>query len=228
MKNNRSPIKMVMIFSLVVIALIVVLVAVNNNSATDTTEENTHEQQPSIEGQPTLGDSEAPVSVVEFGDFKCPACKAWGAELFPKLVNDYVDSGQVEFSFINVLFHGEESELGSLAAESVYKQNPDAYWDFHKALFEEQPSCANHDQLWITNEKVLEVASTIPGINVDELETDLENQAEIEEVNLDSELVTEFDVQRTPTIMVNNITIEDPFDYEAIKEAIESELEGNQ
>ncbi|MDA6082947.1 thioredoxin domain-containing protein, partial [Escherichia coli] len=77
--------------------------------------------------------------VVEFGDFKCPACKAWGQNIFPKLVEDYVDTGKVKFSYINVLFHGDESKLGSVAAEAVYKQNPDSYWDFNKALFDAHP-----------------------------------------------------------------------------------------
>lgn len=103
-----------MIITLAIIALITAIVVINNNSESN---ETTFGKQPPIDGQPTLGDPDAPITVVEFGDFKCPACKAWGENIFPQLVNDYVDTGQVKFSFINVLFHGEESELGSLAAE---------------------------------------------------------------------------------------------------------------
>lgn len=205
-----------MIITLAIIALITAIVVMNNNSESS---ETTFGKQPPIDGQPTLGDPDAPITVVEFGDFKCPACKAWGENIFPQLVNDYVDTGQVKFSFINVLFHGEESELGSLAAESVYKQNPDAYWEFHKALFKEQPS-ENHHSKWITTEKILEVANGISGIDTDKLRSDIKNNSEMSEVNKDSELVEEFDVQLTPTIMVNGTVIEDPFDYEAIKNAI--------
>lgn len=179
-----------------------------------------------LKGQPTLGEQNAPVTVVEFGDFKCPACKAWGETIFPRLVSDYVDTGEVKFSFINVLFHGEESRLGSLAAESVYKQNPDTYWDFHKALFAEQPS-ENHDSQWITTDKIIEVADGVPNIDIKQLESDIETNAAIDKVNKDAELVTEFEVQLTPTIMVNETMIEDPFDYEAIKQAIDNALEGN-
>eukprot|EP00130_Batrachochytrium_dendrobatidis_P008522 XP_006683397.1 hypothetical protein BATDEDRAFT_28910 [Batrachochytrium dendrobatidis JAM81] len=173
-----------------------------------------------------IGDPDAPVTVVEFGDFKCPSCKAWGENIYPQLVSDYVDTGKVKFSFINVLFHGEESELASLAAESVYKQNPDSYWEFHKALFKEQPS-ENHDSSWVTIEKILEVASGVSGIDTDKLKSDIESNSEIDEVNKDTELVTEFEVQLTPTIMVNETMIEDPFDYEAIKNAIDNALEEN-
>ncbi|WP_243463044.1 thioredoxin domain-containing protein [Mesobacillus boroniphilus] len=44
-----------------------------------------------------------------------PACKAWSQNFYPQLVKDYVETGKVKFAYINVLFHGEESKLGSLA-----------------------------------------------------------------------------------------------------------------
>ncbi|WP_088051959.1 DsbA family protein [Virgibacillus dakarensis] len=225
MKRKNSPFKIVVVVTLVIVALIIALVVISNNNS-ESDQGMTFEKQPSTEGQPTLGDTNAPVTVVEFGDFKCPACKVWGTDIFPQLVSDYVDTGKVKFSFINVLFHGQESKLGSLAAETVYKQNPNAYWDFHKALFKEQPS-ENHDSSWITTEKILEVASTVPEINTDKLKAAIENNSEINEVNKDSELVTEFNVEVTPTIMVNGKVMEDPYDYDAIQKAIEDALEEN-
>jgi len=224
MKNTKSRLKIAVILTIIILGLITVLVIVNNMNS-ETNNETSSGKLPPTEGQPTLGEVNAPVTVVEFGDFKCPACKAWGERVFPELVKDYVDTGKVKFSYINVLFHGEESELGSLAAESVFKNSPDAYWDFHKGLFKEQPS-ENHDALWITQEKILEVASSSPSIDVEKLKMDFEEQSIIEEVDKDAELVKEFSIEQTPTIMVNGTKLEDPFDYEKIKSLIEKELEG--
>ncbi|ASK61326.1 dihydroneopterin aldolase [Virgibacillus phasianinus] len=225
MKSKNSLFKILVIITLIIVALIIVFVVVNNNNS-DSNQGTTSEKQLSIDGQPTLGEPDAPVTVVEFGDFKCPACKVWGIDILPKLVSDYVETGKVKFAFINVLFHEEESKLGSLAAESVYQQNPDAYWDFHKALFKAQPS-ENHDSEWITIEKVLEIANGVPNIDTDKLKTTIENNSKMDELNKDTELVTNFDIQVTPTIMVNGMKIEDPYDYDAIKKAIESALEKN-
>lgn len=224
-KKNNSPMKFAVILTLIVFATLTAIVVISNENS-DTNTVTSFEKQPSIEGQPTLGKSDAPVTVVEFGDFKCPACKAWGETVFPQLIKDYVDKGAVKFSYINVLFHGEESKLGSLAAEALYKQNPNIYWEFHKALFKEQPD-ADHDSLWITQEKINEIAGTIPDIDAEQLEKDMKGQSVIDEVNKDSALVEEFNVQQTPTIMVNGTMLEDPFDYEKIKSLIEKELEGN-
>lgn len=223
-KRKNSPFQIAVILTLVFLGAMTALVVINNN--TDSSNETTFDKQPPIEGQPILGDSDAPVTVVEFGDFKCPACKAWGERVFPQLVNDYVATGKVKFAYINVLFHGKESELGSLAAEAVYEQNPESYWMFHKELYDAQPPRENHDDVWITNEKLLEIASTIPGIDIEKLQESLKNQTGIEKINLDTTLVNEYNVQLTPTIMVNGTMLEDPFDYEKIKSLIDKELEG--
>ncbi|GAA1372617.1 DsbA family protein [Peribacillus frigoritolerans] len=223
MKSKNSGMKMAVILTIIILGALAALVVINS----ETKNTGSEVKVPSIEGQPILGEANAPVTVVEFGDFKCPSCKAWGETIFPRLVSEYVDTGKVKFSYINVLFHGEESQLGSIAAESVLKNSPEAYWDFHKGLFKEQPS-QNHDALWINQEKILEVASGVPGIDVNKLKTDIEKKSDLEAVNKDTELVEEFNIQQTPTIIINGIMLEDPFDYEKIKTHIEQELEGNQ
>lgn len=223
--NNKTnkPFKMAVVITIIIFALLIALVVVNNMKS-DTSNNVSFDKKPSMEGQPVLGDPDAPVTVVEFGDFKCPACKAWSQNFYPQLVKDYVETGKVKFAYINVLFHGEESKLGSLAAESVFKQNPESFWIFNKEMFKAQPT-ENHDGLWITNEKILEIASSIPNIDVEKLENDINNKTEIEEVNKDSQLVEEFKVELTPSIMINGTMVEDPFDYERIKFLIDQALE---
>ncbi|MCM3668987.1 DsbA family protein [Mesobacillus maritimus] len=222
-KKKNSPFKFAVIITLFLFAVLTALVIVNNKTS-ETNTDTSFETQPSIEGQPTLGDTDAPVTVVEFGDFKCPACKAWGETVFPQLIEDYVDTGDVKFAYVNVLFHGDESKLGSVAAEAIYKQNPDSYWEFHKNLFKEQPE-TDHDSAWITMDKINEIAGSIPGIDLKMLQEDMQSQLVINNVNKDEILVNEFKVQQTPSIMVNGTMLTDPFDYEQIKILINKELE---
>lgn len=228
MKNNQKKAKpsglkfAVLLTSLAVVILAAIVVLTNQQEAPAV-----ETAQIDLSGQPILGEEEAPVTVVEFGDFKCPSCKAWGETVYPQLVQDYVDTGDVKFSYINVLFHGDESTLASLAAESVYQQSPDVYWDFHKALFDAQPE-VNHDGAWITPEKILEVAAAYPSIDQEKLKADMEQQATMDAVEIDTALVEEAGVAQTPTIVINGQTLEDPFDYEAITELIEQELTGEE
>jgi len=219
---NKSNMKFTVILTVIAIALLAFITIFISNQTPD--ESEIQREEVDITGQPVLGQENAPVTVVEFGDFKCPSCKAWGETVYPQLVQDYIFSGDVKFSYVNVLFHGKESVLGSMAAESVYKQDPDVYWDFHKSLFDAQPT-ENHDASWITTEKVLEIAKGTPSINQEQLKQDVDQELTAEQVEIDKDLFTKHNVSQTPTININGITMEDPFDYEAIKEVIDRELE---
>lgn len=215
--------KVLVLLTLVAVALIAVVVMLNQPD--DQAETASKGEHVSTDGQPTIGDADAPVSVVEFGDYKCPSCKQWGETVYPKLKEDYIDTGKVSFSYINVLFHGQESILAALASESVYVQDPDAFWDFHKAVYDAQPASQHHDEAWVTVERLTEIAEATTSVDIEQLKTDLsENSSVLEKVSHDDGLVKENDVRLTPTIMINGVVLDNPFDYEAITRLIENDL----
>lgn len=223
-KKQTSPSKLLVILTSIILAVIVAFVVINNKEKETVAQDKVMKNVPSIGNQPTLGDANAKVSIVEFGDYKCPACKAWGEQIFPQLQKDYIDSGKVKFSYVNVLFHGEESKLAALAAESVFKQNSQAYWEFHKQVFNAQPE--SHDDPWITPEKLLNIAKTYtPSIDIKKLQEDITSQTELAEVNRDEKLVQDYAVEQTPSIVINGTMLSNPYDYEKLKELIEKALE---
>jgi len=224
MKDNKKKSRNLVLYTSILIVLFVAIFAINQASNNNEEISRKTKESPSTSSQPVLGDKNAKVSIVEFGDYKCPSCKAWGEQVWPKLKADYIDTGKASFSYINVLFHGAESKLGAMASESVLKSNPDDFWKFHDALFDAQPA-ANHDNLWITEENLLKIAeSSVPGINKDEFLKSLTSSELKKLVDLDQQLVVDFSIKQTPTIMINNNVIENPFDYNAIAAVIEQEL----
>ncbi|MDQ0270611.1 DsbA family protein [Cytobacillus purgationiresistens] len=225
--KNSSSFKIIIFLTIIVFAAITIFVIVSNNNNKEEGNEVVFDNQPSTEGQPILGDDSAPVQVVEFGDFKCPACKSWGETVFPQLEEDYIDKGEVQFSYINVLFHGDESKVGSIAAESVLDLEPESYWSFHKKLFEAQPA-NDHDTAWLTMDKVNEVAEETTNIDPNDLLEKMQTKEVIDSVNEDITLVNDFKVKLTPSIMVNGKMLEDPFDYERIKVLIDEALAGKE
>ncbi|EFI70172.1 DsbA family protein [Lysinibacillus capsici] len=222
MKKKNIGAKIAVILTLLVFVFVALIVVLNQKN--DPIREKAPTGPPSIEGQPLFGESTASVTIVEFGDFKCPACKAWGDTVFPKLVEDYIDSGDVNFAYVNVPFHGQESILAALAAESVYQQDPNAYWEFHKTLFTSQPETAKHDELWVTTEKLLELTSNMPSISPEKLTQDLEQELTMPQVEIDTALYKKHGVGVTPTIFIGDKKISDPFDYEEIQKIIKEEL----
>ncbi|WP_229388121.1 DsbA family protein [Lysinibacillus sphaericus] len=223
--SKSSGLKKIFFLSIIIFVFISTLVILTNRNS-ETTDKTTISKSSEFEGQPTLGEPDAPVTIIEFGDFKCPACKVWGEAILPQLENDYINSGKVKFSYINVLFHGEESITGALAAESVFKQDPDSYWDFHKAVFETQPKESPGD-VWLTQEKMLEIAKDYPSVDQEQLKRDMGEELTKPQVDVDEKLYTKHEVNQTPTIKINGVTIKNPFNYEKIKEMINQELEGD-
>ncbi len=223
-RKNRMP--MIVVITLVVIGLITALVVLNSQNKSSVESDN-HKisESPSIKNHPTIGEDDAPVQIIEFGDYKCPSCKAWSERVYPQLKKEFIDTGKVNLTYINTLFHGEESELAAKAGEAVYKQNPEAFWDFHKKLFEAQPN-QKHDQKWVTEDKVLEIAEeSVPSIELTQMREDLHSGAIAQEVQNDMDLVNEYGIQQTPTIMIDGQIVENPFDYEAISNLINQKLE---
>lgn len=217
--------KKFVIFTLLIFAAIVALVMVLNKDDKNV-QENNAVKHPSIENQPTIGDPDAAVSIVEFGDYKCPSCKVWGENIYPQLEKEYIQTGKAKFSYINVLFHGQESILASLASESVFKQDPEAFWSFHKGIFDAQPVSQKHDDQWVTAEKLIEIAEAhAPNIDMKQFEDDITTGGTMEEVKIDEQLVNELNIPFTPTIIINGVMLEDPFNYEAIVSLIEKGLE---
>lgn len=226
-KTPKGGSRYFVLYTAVIIIVAVALFVINQQSNKSDGGSTILDSAPSTVAQPVMGDTGAKVSIVEFGDYKCPSCKAWGETVWPQLKADYVDSGKATFSYINVLFHGEESQLGAIASESMLKLYPDQFWDFHKNLFDAQPT--DHGSHWLTREVVLETAkAVVPELDEAQLEATMATEEASQLVGLDSILVNQFDIQFTPTIMINEIVIEDPFDIDAIRASIEQELVGEQ
>lgn len=51
----------------------------------------------SIEGAPTMGSKDAPLTMVEFTDFQCPFCQRFHVQTFAELKKNYIDTGKLRF-----------------------------------------------------------------------------------------------------------------------------------
>lgn len=90
----------------------------------------------------TLGSPEAPVKVVEFADFQCPACANYWSALEPTIIQQYVETGKVQYTFspFSFLGSGQSWDESRKAAEAAYCANDQQkFWEFHDMIF------ANHN-----------------------------------------------------------------------------------
>lgn len=224
-KKKGSGSRNFVLYTAIIVLIIVLLVVINQVQKKEESQNDQFASAPSTESQPVLGDTNAKVSIVEFGDYMCPSCKIWGELVWPQLQKDFVDTGLATFSYVNTNFHGAPSVVGALASEAILKSHSDQFWNFHKALFDQQPA-SDHNRAWLTEDKAVEIAkAAIPTLDEAAFRTSMASAEMKDLVDLDEDLHKDFNVTQTPTIMINETKIADPFDYAAIKAAIEANLE---
>ncbi|WP_207063317.1 thioredoxin domain-containing protein [Motiliproteus sp. SC1-56] len=87
-----------------------------------------------LEGYPSQGPADAPVTLVEFADYQCPHCKQ-AKPVVSEIVKHYGD--RIRFVFKDFpLQPGGISQ--TLAEAAVCAEQQDRYWDFNALLFERQ------------------------------------------------------------------------------------------
>jgi protein-disulfide isomerase len=184
-------------------------------------EEKTKVHHFSYENQPYLGKEDAPVQIVEFGDFKCPACAKWEEVYFPLLKKEFIDTGKVKFVFMNFPILGTDSYTAAAAGEAIYHQNEQAFWAFYSAIYKKQ---GDEREEWATPEFLVELAKrNVPGVDYEKLKNDLEQKTYLSEIEQDAKQGEAASVPGTPAFFINGKKI-DSIHYEDMKAAIEQEL----
>lgn len=174
------------------------------------------------EKQPHLGDSSAKVKVVEFADFKCPACKKWKETNMKRFLSEFIDTEKVELFFINYAFIDRDSILAASAGEAIAKQNNDKFWEFYDVLYRNQ---GDESKIWATEAYLLDlVKKNIEGIDYGLFEKELKNHTYMLNVKEDYKTAGHYGVNGTPQFMVNGQLLPDS-SYEGLAGAINEQLE---
>lgn len=85
---------------------------------------------------PILGQADAPVTLVEFGDYQCTFCTRFFKETEPTLIEKYVKTGKLKIVFRNLAINGRESQNAAEAAQCAADQGK--FWEYHDRLFNER------------------------------------------------------------------------------------------
>jgi len=100
----------------------------------------TSNPRPNAKGN-SMGDPNALIHIEEFGDFQCPFCQRFHNETEPFLVDEYIKTGKVYFTYHsmgnwvsqNIGSGNTESQDAASAAYCAMDQNK--FWEYHDMLF---------------------------------------------------------------------------------------------
>lgn len=167
------------------------------------------------------GQSESTVTLIEYGDFECPACAAF-YPIVAQVKEQFKDQIRFEFRhFPLVQIHGNAT-AAHRAAEAAAKQGK--FWEMHDVLYERQVSWqsnqgAGHNGISSNNPTAIfaEYATEL-GLNMDQFTADVKASETLATINTDTALGKEVGVSGTPTFVLNGKKIEDSSTIDTVEE----------
>lgn len=90
-----------------------------------------------LDDRATLGPADAPITIIEFGDFECPYCARAFSEI--ETVVNTTHKARVRLIWKNFPLNVHPwAEQGAVAAECAREQNPASFWPFARNLYRDQ------------------------------------------------------------------------------------------
>ena len=148
--------------------------------------------------QPSFGPANAPVTIVEFGDFQCPDCKAEAPVLRKELPEGFDDKVRVIFKNYPLESVHPWAHAAAVAGRCVYQQGDPAFWKFYDWIYQNQDDIAL-DNL---NAKVLAWAGE-NGVDSAKLGQCIDTKATEPEVNASIAEGHALGISGTPTLFIN-------------------------
>ncbi|MGA2216436.1 MAG: thioredoxin domain-containing protein, partial [Bryobacteraceae bacterium] len=148
--------------------------------------------------QPSFGPADAPVTIVEFGDFECPDCKLEAPILRHDLTAE--SGGKVRVVFKNYPLDSVHpwARAAAIAGRCVYRQDQPAFWKFYDWIYDHQ------EEITGDNLKTKVVAwAAENGVDATQLGRCIDTRASEPEVDRSIAEARALGVSGTPTLFIN-------------------------
>jgi len=147
----------------------------------------------SVTGHPTLGQDDAPVTIVEFSDYQCPYCRRFATQVFPVLMRDYIETGKVRYVFRDFPLTQIHPQAAKAHESAHCAGEQEQYWAMHDLLFKKQ----NDLSVLALNRYAEEI-----GLDVERFKTCLESGHHETAIQNDIQAGAKADVRGTPSFII--------------------------
>jgi protein-disulfide isomerase len=166
----------------------------------------------------TLGNADAPVTIVEYFSLGCVHCKHFHEEILPQLKAEYIDTGKVRIVFRDFPLDG----VALAAAQLSRCVSPMAYHPMVDTIFKQQND-------WHIQDGVKVLANIAKGAGMDQAAFDAcigNTQLREKIIAGTKEGADQFKIEATPTFIINGKKLSGVGEYAPFKEAVEAALAG--
>jgi protein-disulfide isomerase len=120
----------------------------------------------------SLGDPDAPATLIEFADLQCPFCAQFATESLPTVIRRYVRTGRLRLELRLLTFLGPDSVRGAQVAAAAAQQ--DRMWPFAELFYRNQGA---ENSGYATDDFLEGLARQTPGLDVDQVAADISTPA---------------------------------------------------
>ena len=152
----------------------------------------------SLADLPSLGPTNAPVTIVEFGDLECPDCRMEAPILRHNVAETFASQVRLYFKDFPLGSIHPWARAAAIAGRCVYHQEAKAFWDFYDWIYENQQEI-EPDNL---NSKILAWAGQ-NGLDAGRLGSCIETKGSEPEVDRSLAEGRSLGVRGTPTLFIN-------------------------
>jgi len=149
-------------------------------------------------GSPIMGNSNAPITILEWGDYQCTFCYKFHQNTLNTIQKDFINTGKAKLVFKDFPLNGPDSLL---AAEASYcAEDQEKYWQYHDELYK---NWGGERTGWITRESLENFANTV-NLDLSEFNKCLDNNKYQNKVKTIHEFGKEIGIDATPSFLVFN------------------------
>ena len=149
-------------------------------------------------GSPVLGDSNAPITILEWGDYQCTYCYKFHQETLDIINENFIQTGKVKVIFKDFPLNGPDSKLGAQASYCANDQ--EKYWQYHDELYK---NWGGERTGWITRDSLTEFAKEIQ-LDINEFNNCLDENKYENKINKIYDFGKEIGIDATPSFLVFN------------------------
>ena len=149
-------------------------------------------------GSPIIGEPNAPITILEWGDYQCTFCYKFHQNTLDIIKEDFIKSGKVNLVFKDFPLNGPDSLL---AAEASYcAEDQGKYWQYHDELYK---NWGGEKTGWVTRESLDRFANSV-NLDLIEFNECLDDHKYQDRVKALYEFGKELGIDATPSFLIFN------------------------
>lgn len=165
-----------------------------------------------------IGSDTAPVEIVEFADFECPACGQFANITEPDVRARLVNTGLVRFRFMHFpLSMHRNAWPAHLASWCAAEQGK--FWEMHDAIFQNQDRW--NTQATSRPERFLNDLARQIGVNADQFQTCMSSRKYHPQIQANVQEGIRLGVGSTPTFIIGNKRVATVMSYDELKRYVD-------